>query len=223
MQREGLPLGSVEAYAFATGCVAAAAIGGFAYLRFVEDVTLAIPYYAAVFVSALLTGVRGGTLAAALSALLLWWIDGEYFGAGVPALVRVVNGASYILSAILTIWIAAQLRQRSRAEKQEPRDQSPSSGVVVPFPIKISNGALVHLTDAAGAVLPFGSVATLDSTGAKVPVGYDGEAYFVDLEAHNNITVEMPDGRRCAAAFDYQHVAGKIPSIGPLACREAQP
>ena len=101
-----------------------------------------------------------------------------------------------------------------------PQDRS---GVVVPFPIKISNGALVHLTDAAGAALPFGSVATLDSTGAKVPVGYDGEAYFVDLEAHNNITVEMPDGRRCAATFDYQHVAGKIPSIGPLACREAQP
>ena len=101
-----------------------------------------------------------------------------------------------------------------------PQDRS---GVVVMFPIKISNGALLRLTDEAGMPLPFGSVATLQSSGAKVPVGYDGEAYFVDLEAHNKVSVEMPDGRRCDLGFDYQHVAGKIPSIGPLACREAQP
>jgi outer membrane usher protein len=101
-----------------------------------------------------------------------------------------------------------------------PQDRS---GVVVMFPIKISNGALLQLTDAAGAPLPYGSVATLHSSGVKVPVGYDGEAYFVDLEAHNKVSVEMPDGRRCDAGFDYQHVTGKIPSIGPLACREAQP
>jgi len=97
------------------------------------------------------------------------------------------------------------------------------SGVVVTFPIKISNGALLRLTDAAGTPLPYGSVATLQSSGVKVPVGYDGEAYFVDLEAHNKVSVEMPDGRRCDAGFDYQHIAGKLPSIGPLACREAQP
>ena len=96
------------------------------------------------------------------------------------------------------------------------------SGVVVMFPIKISNGALLLLTDGAGTPLPFGSVATLQSTGVQVPVGYDGEAYFVDLEAHNKVSVEMPDGRRCDLGFDYQHIAGKIPSIGPLAC-EAQP
>ncbi len=71
------------------------------------------------------------------------------------------------------------------------------SGVVVMFPIKISNGALLQLTDAAGTPLPYGSVATLQSSGVKVPVGYDGEAYFVDLEAHNTVSVEMPDGRRC--------------------------
>ena len=101
-----------------------------------------------------------------------------------------------------------------------PQDRS---GVVVMFPIKISNGALLQLTDGAGLPLPFGSVATLQSTGVKVPVGYDGEAYFVDLEAHNKVSVEMPDGRRCDLGFDYRHVAGKIPSIGPLACLEAKP
>jgi outer membrane usher protein len=97
------------------------------------------------------------------------------------------------------------------------------SGVVVTFPIKISNGALLRMTDAAGAPIPFGSVATLQSSGAKVPVGYDGETYLVDLDAHNKVSVEMPDGRRCDLEFDYRHIAGKIPSIGPLACREGSP
>jgi len=105
------------------------------------------------------------------------------------------------------------------AREVRPQDRS---GVVVNFSIKTSDGALLLLTDAAGAPLPFGSVATLQSTGDKVPIGYDGEAYFVGLRAHNNVSVEMPDGRRCSLGFDYRHIAGSIPSIGPLAC-EVQP
>ena len=89
--------------------------------------------------------------------------------------------------------------------------------------LEISNGALLRLTDEIGAAIPYGSVATLQSSGVKVPVGYDGEVYFVDLQAHNTVSVEMPDGRRCDAGFDYQRIAGKIPSIGPLACRVAPP
>ena len=54
-----------------------------------------------------------------------------------------------------------------------PQDRS---GVVVSFPLKISNGALLRLTDAAGTPIAVGSVATLHSSGVAVPVGYDGEA-----------------------------------------------
>jgi outer membrane usher protein len=102
------------------------------------------------------------------------------------------------------------------AREVRPADRS---GVVVKFPVRTSNGALLLLTDAAGTPLPFGSVATLQSTGVKVPIGYDGEAYVVGLQAHNDVSVQMPDGRRCDLGFDYQHIAGKIPSIGPLACK----
>ena len=185
VQREGLPPGSVEAYGFAIGCVAAAALGGFAYLRFVDDVTLAIPYYAAVFVSALLTGVGGGTVAAALSVLLLWWIDSEYFGSGVPALVRSVNGASYILCAISAIWIAVQLRQRGHGEKRPQHDASPQTGVVVPFPVRLSGmrrlrattGSLWHegLAPHSAAAFVFALVCVTLATVLRFGLGFFGD------------------------------------------------
>ena len=103
------------------------------------------------------------------------------------------------------------------ARDVRPQDRS---GVVVTFPIKISHGALLRLTDEAGTPVPVGSIATLRSTGITVPVGYDGQAYFVDLQAHNEVSVEGPDGRRCNVGFDYKAVTGGIPTIGPLKCQE---
>jgi outer membrane usher protein len=101
-----------------------------------------------------------------------------------------------------------------------PQDRS---GVIVRFPLKTSHGALLRLTDEAGKPIPVGSIATLQSSGVAVPVGYDGEAYLVDLQAHNKVNVEKPDGRRCAASFDYRNTPGEIPTIGPLPCQVAKP
>jgi len=101
-----------------------------------------------------------------------------------------------------------------------PQDRS---GVVLRFPVKISHGALLRLTDEAGVQLPVGSTATLRATGVAVPVGYDGDAYVVDLSPRNEVTVERPDGRRCSVAFDYRPVPGEIPMIGPLRCQEQRP
>ena len=101
-----------------------------------------------------------------------------------------------------------------------PQDRS---GVVVRFPMKISHGAILRLVDANGVAVPLGSIATLRATGVAVPVGYDGEAYVEDLNAHNKVEVEGPDGRRCSVAFDYQPVPGEIPAIGPLHCEEQRP
>ena len=98
-----------------------------------------------------------------------------------------------------------------------PRDLS---GVVVKFPIKISHGALLRLVDEAGTPLPVGTIAKLRATGVVVPVGYDGDAYVQDLAPHNNVDAELPDGQRCTITFDYQPVAGEIPVVGPLRCRE---
>lgn len=96
------------------------------------------------------------------------------------------------------------------------------SGVVVKFPVKTSHGALLRLVDAAGP-LPLGSVVTLKATGVAVSLGYDGEAYVEDLQAHNEVRVQRPDGRECVARFDYRPVPGDIPTLGPLPCREPTP
>ena len=94
------------------------------------------------------------------------------------------------------------------------------SGVIVRLPVKPAHGAVLRIVDAGGAPLPVGSSATLSSTKVAVPVGYEGETYLIDLQSHNAVTVELPDGRRCALAFDYEAKAGDIPSIGPIVCRE---
>jgi outer membrane usher protein len=102
-----------------------------------------------------------------------------------------------------------------------PQDRS---GVVVRFPVKMTNGALLRLVDDAGLPLLIGSVATLTATGAAAPVGYGGEAFVEALSPRDNrISVQAPDGRRCIAVFNYQAVPGEIPTIGPLACREKGP
>ncbi len=97
------------------------------------------------------------------------------------------------------------------------------SGIVLRFSVKISNGALLRLLDMAGAPVPVGSTATLETTGVTVPVGYDGEAYVENLIAHNQLTIERAEGKPCTVSFDYQRVPGNIPSIGPLICKEISP
>jgi outer membrane usher protein len=101
-----------------------------------------------------------------------------------------------------------------------PQDRS---GVVVKFPVQVSHGALLLLVDAAGKPLPVGSTATLKATGVIYPIGFDGDAYILDLSEHNALAVELPKGERCGVAFDYRPVLGDIPSIGPLKCLEQKP
>ena len=51
-------------------------------------------------------------------------------------------------------------------------------------------------------------------------VGYDGEAYLVDLQPHDAIDVLLPDRvTHCHADFDYRARPGDIPDIGPLPCQ----
>jgi len=103
-------------------------------------------------------------------------------------------------------------------KKVRPQDRS---GVVVKFPVKIDRGALLRLVDGSGKPLPVGSSATLKSSGAAVPVGYDGEAYVVDLHNRNEVLVERPDGDKCLVSFDFRAAPNQIPTLGPLTCRES--
>jgi outer membrane usher protein len=107
-------------------------------------------------------------------------------------------------------------------DKREIRPQD-RSGVVVKFPIKFNRAALLRVVDSAGVPLPLGSAATLQATGAVVPIGYDGDAYIEGLSPHNEVSIERPNGKRCSVAFDYLPAPGDIPLIGPLRCIEKRP
>jgi outer membrane usher protein len=101
-----------------------------------------------------------------------------------------------------------------------PQDRS---GVVIRFPIKISHAALLRLVDETGVALPLGSTVAMRSSGARYPVGYEGEAYVEDLSPNNEIAVERPDGVRCTVAFAYRPLPGGVPTIGPLRCQAQKP
>jgi outer membrane usher protein len=94
------------------------------------------------------------------------------------------------------------------------------SGVVVKFPIRRTNGALLVLVDEFGKPLPLGSMATLVSSGVAYTVGYDGEAFIEDLGPQNQLRVQLPDDGRCTVAFAYAPKPGEIPKLGPLTCRK---
>jgi outer membrane usher protein len=93
------------------------------------------------------------------------------------------------------------------------------SGVVVKFPIRRTNGALLILVDASGQPLPVGSTATLQTTGVVAPVGYDGQAFVEGLTRDNTVIVQLPNDGRCVVHFSYAPAKGQLPKIGPLTCR----
>jgi outer membrane usher protein len=105
----------------------------------------------------------------------------------------------------------------SATREVRPQDRS---AVVVRFAVRASRGASVRLVDEKGALIVPGSVVMLQATGSKAPVGYDGETYIEGLDAHNEVSVEQPDGQRCTARFDYRPAPGDIPTIGPVVCVE---
>jgi len=108
------------------------------------------------------------------------------------------------------------------ATSREVRPQD-HSGVIIKFPMKVSHGALLRLVDELGVPVPVGSTAKLRGSSVIVPIGYDGDAYVLDLNPHNDMDISQPDGRHCAVAFDYKPMGGEIPSIGPLRCLGQRP
>src|SRR4051794_15402446 len=85
--QEGLPAGSPAAYGFAVLCIAVAAGAQVAFARFSDQVMPSILYNPAIFIAALLAGIRAGFVAVGLSSVLIWWaFHSQYFGERVPPL-----------------------------------------------------------------------------------------------------------------------------------------
>ena len=121
--REGLPPASAGAYLFALACIGLAVLAHFAFAQLSADISPSILYNPAVFVAALIGGTRAGALAAAASALLMWWtFDARYLGWRVGTLTPALNCALYVATTLLIIWVAARYRACAR------RARAPADG-----------------------------------------------------------------------------------------------
>ena len=94
------------------------------------------------------------------------------------------------------------------------------SGAVAHFRLTEAGGALLTLLDPDGKYVPVGSFAEL--SGMRVPVGYDGQAFFKTLAPHNTLTLTRPDGSHCSTDFQYRPVRGDLAEIGPIVCRDTE-
>ncbi|VVE28114.1 F1 capsule-anchoring protein [Pandoraea iniqua] len=92
------------------------------------------------------------------------------------------------------------------------------AGVLVRFPVRRYQAALITLVSAAGVPLKPGVSVRHVQSGFITVVGYDGEA-FIDTLAPRN-TLESHDGvQRCRATFDWRAPPdGEIARVGPLVC-----
>lgn len=95
------------------------------------------------------------------------------------------------------------------------------SGAVAHFRLKESGGALLTLLDPDGKYVPVGSFAEL--SGARVAVGYDGQAFFKSLAAENTLKLTRPDGTHCTTDFQFKPVRGELATLGPMVCRDSDP
>lgn len=118
--------------------------------------------------------------------------------------------------AIDTLDLPADLRIDAVERLMTPRA---GTGVRVRFDIDDSLAAILILQEPSGAALPVGTIVSLDGAPSAQPsmVGHDGEAYLEGLQAHNQISVDGPQGR-CRLAFNLDPDATHATRIGPLTC-----
>lgn len=137
VRRRGISPGSPEAYFFALVCAGVAAMVGFAFSYFIDDITLSIAFYPAIFISALVGGLQAGIAVVAIGMSMEWWADSQFFGDPRAALTPFFNRGLFLAAAAVIIWVAEELRRRNQHIGQ-PAEKSLSSdtGVVVPLPVR---------------------------------------------------------------------------------------
>jgi K+-sensing histidine kinase KdpD len=108
--------------------VGVAALAHIAFAQFSADVTPSILYNPAVFVAALFGGIRAGLAAVGVSVVLLWGaFDWRYFGGRITALAPALNGALYLSTTVVIIWIAQRYRSLAASDLQRTGDRTEAS------------------------------------------------------------------------------------------------
>src|SRR5262249_7834130 len=99
--------GSLGAYLFALASIGAAAVAHFAFTGLPPDITPSILYNPAIFVAALVGGIRAGFVAIGLSiALLLGVFHSRDFGGPVTTPAAAFNFSLYLSAALVIVWVA---------------------------------------------------------------------------------------------------------------------
>lgn len=106
----------------------------------------------------------------------------------------------------------------SAGETEQRVAVSQGSGLLLDFSLKQRVSATVTLVDAQGQALPLGSRATEINSGVTRMVGWDGQAYFEDLQRDNRLHVITTEGKQCHAEFSLDPNRAEIAQVGPLTC-----
>lgn len=91
------------------------------------------------------------------------------------------------------------------------------SGVLVEFPVRRSRNALVLLRRSDGSPVPAGARVTVTPGGQQFIVGKRGEAYLMDLNDSNRLSVQWQGGG-CRLDLPLDLKGPSEPRIGPLVC-----
>ncbi|GGP23153.1 fimbria/pilus outer membrane usher protein [Silvimonas iriomotensis] len=100
------------------------------------------------------------------------------------------------------------------------------SGYLLEFQVRHIVAAIITLVDGQGHPLPIGTRVTLlegSAVNRVAFVGWDGKAYFDDLQTDNRVRVELPDDRFCELSFKADTRLSQAAVVGPLVCVPAGP
>lgn len=117
--------GSIEAYAFATVCVAVASLlhWGFGFLVS-EDTQHFTTFYPAVLFAAFIGGAGAGTFAALLSGLIAWWAFMPPHFAFFPITSeQIASLLIYLFSSLLIVWLADHYRRITQQLEDKERSR----------------------------------------------------------------------------------------------------
>ena len=104
MWRDGLPPKSLEAYAFAAICVAAATALQFALNWIDGNAVSFVSYFPAIVLTTLVSGLGPGIFVAIASMIVRWWISAPQTSADWD------NAAFYLLCSASTVWMIHSYR-----------------------------------------------------------------------------------------------------------------
>ena len=115
-----IPDGSAEAYAFATFCVAVAALIRWTIGIFVEGVVPFAAFFPAALFAAFVGGIRPGIFAALLGGVIGWWAFLEPQNAFLPLTVaQQISLIFYFLTSLVIVWAADHYRKVTKRLEDE--------------------------------------------------------------------------------------------------------